>query len=378
MNMLEVNAEDIRKRLMDEESRDIFDWRYEYYKTGNQRELHRRLLLTSEDSIIKYKQLRRDVERIRRPDTPAYPDAFDFAKNENMRTRGVILYGAGAMLSYCVNYMEFLEVPIKAICDTYKHGETYGGRQIISMDEALMLRGDAAVLITTLYAAYQHEIRRALLERSIPEDALFFMFDSVDTISFDYIRQYFPEDIMKPLPNEVFIDAGCFDGHTILAFREFTGKMGYKHIYGFEPHTESFAVTMNTLREHRVDHVTIQNKGLWNTAETLHFGEDNHNGGAGIAADGALKIETIRLDDVVDSENKVTFLKMDIEGAELNALHGASGIIRRDKPRLAICVYHKPEDILEIPSYILSLNEEYRLYLRHHSLYEWETVLYAI
>lgn len=75
---------------------------------------------------------------------------------------------------------------------------------------------------------------------------------------------------------------------------------------------------------------------------------------------------------------RVTFIKMDVEGAELAALQGAQHVIRKQHPKLAICVYHKPEDIIDIPSYILSLDPGYRLFLRHYSPFEDETVLYAI
>lgn len=69
---------------------------------------------------------------------------------------------------------------------------------------------------------------------------------------------------------------------------------------------------------------------------------------------------------------------MDIEGSEMEALKGAENTIGKYKPRLAICVYHKPEDIIEIPLKILELNPEYKLYLRHYSYIHTETVLYAI
>lgn len=77
--------------------------------------------------------------------------------------------------------------------------------------------------------------------------------------------------------------------------------------------------------------------------------------------------------------NKATFIKMDIEGAELKALEGAADTIRRWKPLLAISLYHKPEDLLTIPQYIRSLNAEYTFYLRgHHPELAIELVLYAV
>ncbi len=69
---------------------------------------------------------------------------------------------------------------------------------------------------------------------------------------------------------------------------------------------------------------------------------------------------------------------MDIEGAELNALKGCEKIIKRYQPKLAICIYHRNEDFIEIPKYILSIVPEYKLYMRHHNISGTETVLYAI
>ena len=68
---------------------------------------------------------------------------------------------------------------------------------------------------------------------------------------------------------------------------------------------------------------------------------------------------------------------MDIEGAELEALRGAKETIRKDRPRMAICIYHKPEDLYEIPGYLLSLVPEYRFKVRQYTSMSWETVLYA-
>ena len=95
-----------------------------------------------------------------------------------------------------------------------------------------------------------------------------------------------------------------------------------------------------------------------------------------IAASGT-RGEIVRMDDHLRDE-PVSFIKMDIEGAEMSALRGAEQLIRRDHPDLAVCVYHSISDLFEIPLYIHSLVPEYRLYLRHHTPVFCETVCYAV
>lgn len=104
---------------------------------------------------------------------------------------------------------------------------------------------------------------------------------------------------------------------------------------------------------------------------------DERNANSSIDANGNIIVQTTTIDEISDNK-PISFIKMDIEGAELEALKGAAQTIQRNKPKLAICVYHKPEDILDIPGYILELNADYRLYLRHYSYTPTETVLYAI
>ena len=78
------------------------------------------------------------------------------------------------------------------------------------------------------------------------------------------------------------------------------------------------------------------------------------------------------------SEERITLVSMDIEGMELNVLQGLEQCIKKNRPVLAICVYHKPEDIIELPLKVLEMVPDYRLYLRHYSYVETETVMYAI
>lgn len=187
-------------------------------------------------------------------------------------------------------------------------------------------------------------------------------------------NQYFPPEITFDI-NEVYVDCGMYDGDTIEQFIERCPD--YRQIIGFEP--DKLNVEAFGRRTLNVTNIEIMNCGVWSEKCRLRF-----LGGGTTASkvdnDGEDWLEVIDIDSVQCSR-PVTFIKMDIEGSELMALHGAKNTIHRDMPKLAICVYHKKEDMITIPQYIKSLEREdmqYKFFLRHHSLYEHETVLYAI
>ena len=87
------------------------------------------------------------------------------------------------------------------------------------------------------------------------------------------------------------------------------------------------------------------------------------------------QLDCVALDEVI--RESVSLIKMDIEGREMKALAGAKTLITTYKPKLAICIYHKYEDLWEIPEYIHSLVPEYKFYIRHHGPFYTDTVLYA-
>lgn len=118
-------------------------------------------------------------------------------------------------------------------------------------------------------------------------------------------------------------------------------------------------------------------KGLWDCRKQAVFAS-GAKGASRIADMGNSTIQVDRLDAMLPESEPVTFIKMDLEGAELHALGGAKQTIQRYRPKLAVSIYHKPEDIWEIPGIILKLNPDYRLYLRHYSIAAAETVVYAI
>ncbi len=115
-------------------------------------------------------------------------------------------------------------------------------------------------------------------------------------------------------------------------------------------------------------------KGLWSEYAEMSF--KSNGGSSSITEDGDVHIIADCIDRCIDAP--VTFIKMDIEGAEYQAILGAKNIINKYKPKLAICVYHKPEDIWELPWLIHKINPEYKFYLRHYSFGDVETVLYAL
>ena len=173
---------------------------------------------------------------------------------------------------------------------------------------------------------------------------------------------------------EVYADCGAFKGETLDEFIKCCP--GYQHIVAFEPDAKNFA----TLREKHGNtrDTTLLEKGAYDhDGEVFFFG----GGEAGtVVADNRANATGIRVT-TLDSLNleKVTFIKMDIEGAELNALKGAEKILLRDKPKLAVCIYHSNGDMLRIAEYLHALVPGYRFQIRHHDCYPAiaETVLYA-
>ena len=91
-------------------------------------------------------------------------------------------------------------------------------------------------------------------------------------------------------------------------------------------------------------------------------------------------VKTLTIDDLVDLKDipRVNFIKMDIEGAELQALQGAINTLKKYRPKLAISIYHRaPTDYFEIPEFLLSLDLGYQFYIRHYTIHAEETILYA-
>lgn len=186
--------------------------------------------------------------------------------------------------------------------------------------------------------------------------------------------QYFDSDVIQLSENEVFADGGFYIGDTSLEFIKRVNGC-YDAIYGFEPDLTNLEAARANLAQHERAHII--DKGLWDKDETLSFFPEGAS--SKVDRSGTVTISLTSLDEFFsDKKGLPTFIKLDVEGAEKRALMGAEKIIRVAHPKLAICVYHKPEDIYELPQLIMQFDPSYRFTLRHYTPGMWETVLYAI
>ena len=196
----------------------------------------------------------------------------------------------------------------------------------------------------------------------------------VDEVFISEHKRYFP-DFIELRNDEVFIDCGAYIGDTATAFFEETRNIKYKDIFSFEPDTRNFEQLCQL--KSSIPNLNCFNKGTWNEETTLRF-SDSGSIGSAISSDGDIQIEVDTIDNILNGQS-ATYIKMDIEGAELPSLMGAENTIRNYKPKLAISVYHKYDDLLTIPKYIKSLNSEYKFYLRvYYKPYFNDLVLYAV
>ena len=182
--------------------------------------------------------------------------------------------------------------------------------------------------------------------------------------------------------NEILLDAGAFVGDTSEKF--IYNNFGiFKHIYAFEPglkQLNAMKIRFNRLKEEFAiddNKISIINKALSYKNDKLYLNTSVTFSGYNITQEKSEEIiDVISIDNFLDG-NPITFLKSDIEGEEFNMLKGAENTIKKYKPKMAISVYHRPDDLLTIPKYIKELVPEYNFSLRHHSLSFNDTVLYC-
>lgn len=335
----------IKEALVDKESKEIFDARIEY-------------MITRDES--KYKERIWNIEK-----EWFCPEVNDKMKYSNSK---IILYGCGVDGKENKRILDLCKVPVFAWCDQAKVGQQIEGIEVLSVQECCKLHTDAIIIISS--RRFREEMYDGLVKERFPMENVIIPMHGL-LVGFNGNQYY---DVFSPRKNEIFVDAGAFDGETLLEYAKWAGD-NHKKAYCMELQKEMIPIIKNKIKVNNIKNICIQNKAAWYKKEELFFEENG--AGSGIRENGKVGVQAIDIDSMVE-EDKVTFIKMDIEGAELEALEGAQNTIKKYSPRLAICIYHKFWDVISIADYILSLNPDYRFVIRHYASNMWETVLYGI
>lgn len=215
--------------------------------------------------------------------------------------------------------------------------------------------------------------------------------DEKGSMQYSCDNQYFcfPEFRYLYQPNEIFVDCGAYVGDTVeCAIKNSVGC--FSKIYAFEPNPKAFAAMQK-----RVSHlrdiwalsdvsIVLEKKGVGYKTQIMSLRNESANlqGVSLVNTIGQESdiVEVISLDEYFSQhpKEKITFIKSDVEGFEWDLLHGAQEIIQRDKPKLAISIYHSIFDFYRIQQYLSEIVPEYQFRIRYHGGNTfWETVLYC-
>lgn len=183
--------------------------------------------------------------------------------------------------------------------------------------------------------------------------------------------QYFDTDVIKLNDREIYLDGGAFNGDTIMKFME--RVRGYEKIIAVEMDASNFQVLTKMCKN--MENIEFIQAGL-GEKHMRQKADTGHHSASYVSGNGTCEIEINSIDHLI--HGPVTFIKMDIEGYEKDALKGAEKTIRKWRPKLAVCLYHKLEDLWEIPNLVKSWKLGYRLYFRNYHNSASECVMYAV
>jgi FkbM family methyltransferase len=187
-------------------------------------------------------------------------------------------------------------------------------------------------------------------------------------------HQYFNELTLKKEKKDlIYIDGGAYNGDTYIELSEI---VDVSSAYLFEPDPENFKKLVSEMEKIGKETYCLPN-ALSDQYEILSFAAGDGEGAA-ITDSGSIHIAAVSLDSVFPNKKNIDFIKLDVEGAEIAALNGSRKLLERTKPTLAISLYHKPQDIWEIPLLVNKLCPDYSLYIRQHFSNSFDSVFYAV
>jgi FkbM family methyltransferase len=333
--------------------------------------------------------------------------------------KGIILFGVGIYGQIALQYFRRNDINVLCYCDNdiNKQGKVINGIPVISLNE-LNNFNYTSVVITARHCV--KEISEQLNKLHINNFSfdIYFVKKMIDKYKCVYLnllneprsREVYIQIIKSMLfssneycssvmegnafwaipqfsntGNEIFVDAGAFVGDTLEQF--IWNNIGaFKKIYAFEPGEKQYTAMQYRIKRLiqewciEPEKIVSVKAGLGEKNSTLLY---TYNDSSPLCSNfitddvnESSKVNVYSLDSFI-GDGVVSFIKSDIEGFELEMLKGAANLIKRCRPKLAISIYHKPEDLFEIPKFIHSLVPEYKMAIRHHASTLVDTVLYC-
>ena len=184
---------------------------------------------------------------------------------------------------------------------------------------------------------------------------------------------FYPEDLFSLGTSEIYIDAGAYTGDTIELFVERTNGC-FKRVIGFEPDTKNYAEFSKRFADEQ--RIEAKPQGLFKDQRVLRFGADAGRA-SGLSETGGTEVPVTSID-IELAGDPATFIKLNIEGAELDALEGARGTIENWHPRLCVSGYHLASHLWEVPAKFCELSNSYEIYLRQHDGGVIESTYYGL
>lgn len=354
--------------------------------------------------------------------------------NNLRKYKSIIIFGAGQSGDWTVNMLRKNKIYPTIFCDNYKDkwGLKRKGLEILSFEKAIERYPDAGICIASMWAEDIKNQIKLYDEKLVTRtwDLLFSM--AWETSEGKYIsseKEYITSNLNKftmlyenlgdelskytlegllnyrLTRNKIYlseimskeatyldetiinlkerekikkgkiIDGGSFDGDTVKLFVEILGGSSCLDIDCYEPSNINCGKIKELCKKLNNHNITVHNKALWDNTDLIMSFEGG--GLSGKIVDSKNNLITMCS---IDSYNfsKVSFIKLDIEGAERKALEGAKKTIEKCRPILAICAYHLQDDLLVIYDFISSLNCKYKIMLRHYMCSSGDTIMYGI
>ena len=359
--MMLDNLNSFMKKIKDKESEQLFDARLQYLFYRDRKKFYKSL-----DEILQNRNDSYDCLRLQQYER----------LNPQNKEKNIVIFGAGERGQLTCRSLMYLKRKVHCFIDNNADlwGSDYKGSPIYGLAEAQENLRDCVVVVS-VDRRWQLEIYHQLIHAGIKESDI--LMPQEGYLFSGRGNQYFDLEEVKPdSEGEYFVDAGAYDGVTSLECANWCkGKL--KKIYAFEPDHNNYLQCNKVLNQSGYDY-ELYECATWDDETTLHFWSlENEGYASAVHEKGKISIKADSIDHKL-AGRKATYIKYDVEGSEMKALKGSIKTIQKYRPKLAISIYHKPEDIMEIPVFLEELGLDYHYYLRQYQVRMEETILYAI